>query len=107
MCTLIVSFQQHESVPVLVAANRDELRVRPASSPRRWPGESFVAPKDEQGGGTWLGLTTGAMFVGVTNRFPSERFTERESRGTLVPAQPRKASEYSPSVGESSDEVLP
>jgi uncharacterized protein with NRDE domain len=43
-----------------------------------------VAPKDEQGGGTWLGLTTGGMFVGVTNRFPSERFPERESRGTLV-----------------------
>lgn len=84
MCTLIVSFQQHQSAPVLVAANRDEVRARPAAPPRRWNGEPFVAPKDEQGGGTWLGLTTGGLFVGVTNRFPSERHLDRESRGTLV-----------------------
>ena len=84
MCTLIVSFQQHQSAPLIVAANRDELRGRPASAPRRWEGEPFVAPKDEQAGGSWLGLTTGGMFVGVTNRFPSERFLDRDSRGTLV-----------------------
>jgi uncharacterized protein with NRDE domain len=84
MCTLIVSFQQHPNAPVLVAANRDELRGRPASAPRRWPGESFVAPKDEQAGGTWLGLTSTGLFVGVTNRFPSDRHPDRESRGTLV-----------------------
>ena len=35
-------------------------------------------------GGSWLGLTTRGLFVGVTNRFPSERFPERESRGALV-----------------------
>ncbi len=84
MCTLIVSFQQQESAPLVIAANRDEFRARPASSPRRWPGEDFVAPRDEQAGGTWLGLTRAGMFVGVTNRFPSERFVDRESRGTLV-----------------------
>ncbi|MDP1826782.1 MAG: NRDE family protein [Archangium sp.] len=84
MCTLIVSFQQHEAAPVLVAANRDELRARPASPPHRWPGEPFVAPRDEQGGGTWLGLTNHGMFVGVTNRFPSDRHLDRESRGALV-----------------------
>ncbi len=84
MCTLIVSFQQHQSAPLIVAANRDELRGRPATPPRRWEGEPFVAPKDEQAGGSWLGLTTGGMFVGVTNRFGSERFPDRESRGTLV-----------------------
>ena len=84
MCTLIVSFRQHESAPLLVAANRDEVRGRPASAPRRWDGEAFVAPRDEQAGGTWLGLTNGSLFVGVTNRFPSDRHPERESRGTLV-----------------------
>lgn len=31
-----------------------------------------------------MGLTRGGMFVGVTNRFPSERHLSRESRGTLV-----------------------
>ena len=84
MCTLIVSFQQHPSAPLIVAANRDELRGRPASPPRRWEGQAFVAPRDEQAGGSWLGLTSTGMFVGVTNRFPSERFLDRESRGSLV-----------------------
>lgn len=84
MCTLIVSFRQQESAPLVVAANRDEVRGRPATGPRRWEGEAFVAPKDEQAGGTWLGLTRGGLFVGVTNRFPSDRHPDRESRGALV-----------------------
>ncbi len=84
MCTLIVSFRQHPSAPLIIAANRDELRGRPASPPRRWEGESFVAPRDEQAGGSWLGLTSSGVFVGVTNRFASERFLDRESRGALV-----------------------
>lgn len=84
MCTLIVSFQQHSAAPVLVAANRDEARGRPARGPFRWPGEGFIAPRDEQAGGTWLGLTRTGLFVGVTNRFPSARHDGRESRGLLV-----------------------
>ncbi|MDP2275972.1 MAG: NRDE family protein [Archangium sp.] len=84
MCTLIVSVQQHQSAPLIVAANRDELRGRPASPPRRWEGAAFVAPRDDQAGGSWLGLTSTGMFVGVTNRFPSERFLDRQSRGALV-----------------------
>lgn len=84
MCTLIVSVGQYPSAPLLIAANRDELRRRPASPPARWVNEDFVAPRDDQAGGTWLGLTKTGLFVGVTNRYPSERFDDRESRGTLV-----------------------
>lgn len=84
MCTLIVSFQQHPEAPLVIAANRDELRGRPASGPTRWAGEDFIAPRDEQAGGTWLGLTRAGMFVGVTNRYPSERHADRQSRGALV-----------------------
>jgi uncharacterized protein with NRDE domain len=92
MCTLIVSFCQHSDAPLIVAANRDELRARPASGPRRWPGERFVAPRDEQAGGTWLGLTASGLFVGVTNRFLAERHPERASRGQLVVEALRHAS---------------
>jgi uncharacterized protein with NRDE domain len=84
MCTLIAAFQQHPGVPLLVAANRDEVKDRPATGPRRWPGEAFVAPRDERALGTWLGLTRSGLFVGVTNRFPSDKHPERESRGALV-----------------------
>jgi uncharacterized protein with NRDE domain len=84
MCTLIVSVRQHRDVPLVVAANRDEVLDRPSSGPRRWPGEPFVAPRDEQAGGTWLGLNVHGLFVGVTNRFPAEKHPDRESRGALV-----------------------
>lgn len=84
MCTLIVSVRQHKDAPLVVAANRDEVLDRPASGPRRWPGEPFVAPRDEQAGGTWLGLNVHGVFVAVTNRFPSEKHLDRESRGALV-----------------------
>jgi uncharacterized protein with NRDE domain len=84
MCTLIVSVQQHPQVPLVVAANRDEALARPATGPRRWAGEPFVAPRDEQAGGTWLGLNLHGLFVAVTNRFPSNRHLDRASRGALV-----------------------
>lgn len=84
MCTLIAGFQQSARVPLWVAANRDEVRSRPASPPRWWSGENFLAPRDDQAGGSWLGVTRSGLFVGVTNRFPSDRFPERQSRGQLV-----------------------
>ncbi len=37
-----------------------------------------------EAGGTWLGLTRTGMFVGVTNRYPSQKHAGRESRGQLV-----------------------
>jgi uncharacterized protein with NRDE domain len=84
MCTLIADFRHQPHVPLLIAANRDENRSRPATPARRWPGEPFVAPRDEQAGGTWLGLNASGLFVGVTNRFLAPRDDARQSRGTLV-----------------------
>ncbi len=84
MCTLIVSVGQWPSCPLLVASNRDESLRRPATGPRWWPGEPFFAPRDEQAGGSWLGLTRSGMFVGLTNRFQSKNDPSRESRGNIV-----------------------
>ena len=84
MCTLIVSFREHDPFPFFVAANRDESLTRPARGPLKWAGLPFVAPRDEQAGGTWLGVTTSGMFVGVTNRFMAPKHDDRESRGALV-----------------------
>jgi uncharacterized protein with NRDE domain len=81
MCTLVVKV---EAGRYWVAANRDELRARPATGPHHWAGETFWAPKDEQAGGTWLGVTDSGMFVGVTNRFGAQRDEKRRSRGQLV-----------------------
>lgn len=83
MCTLIVAFRQYASHPIVVAANRDEVLTRPATGPFKWP-VGFVAPRDEQASGTWLGVTPSGLFVGVTNRFLAPRLDGRASRGLLV-----------------------
>lgn len=84
MCSIVLAYRRFAGVPVLVAANRDERLERASSGPRSWPGEPFVAPRDEVAGGTWLGLTRGGMFVGVTNRFAVPKEDARASRGALV-----------------------
>lgn len=83
MCTLAVAFQQHPGFSLVVAANRDEALGRPARGPFRWP-EGFLAPRDEQAGGTWLGLNQHGLFVAITNRFLGPREQGRRSRGELV-----------------------
>jgi len=86
MCTLIAAVRQYRDAPLVIAANRDEHLARPATGPRLWPERSprFLAPRDEQAGGTWLGLNEHGLFVGVTNRFGASRDDTRASRGQLV-----------------------
>jgi uncharacterized protein with NRDE domain len=85
MCTLIAAVRHFPGFPLVVCANRDELLKRPATPPRLWAGAPpFVAPRDEQAGGTWLGLNAAGLFVGVTNRFGVPRDERRASRGLLV-----------------------
>jgi uncharacterized protein with NRDE domain len=84
MCTLLAVVPPPGGV-LQVAANRDEFLARPALPPRRWPGSPAVlAPRDEQAGGTWLGVNAHRLFVGVTNRHGAERDAGRASRGQLV-----------------------
>ncbi len=84
MCTLLALVPSPGGV-LQVAANRDEFLARPASAPRRWPGEPAVlAPRDEEAGGTWLGVNANGLFVGVTNRHGATRDRRLASRGQLV-----------------------
>ncbi len=84
MCTLILDFEPSRDRPYVVAANRDEVLTRPSSAPKRWGNAPFVAPRDEVAGGTWLGLNTHNVFVGITNRFGVTLDPRRDSRGQLV-----------------------
>jgi uncharacterized protein with NRDE domain len=87
MCTLIAVVAASPSAPLLIAANRDERTTRPARPPFLWPaqgGPRFVAPRDEQAGGSWLGLSERGLFVGITNRAGVPLDPSRRSRGALV-----------------------
>src|SRR4051812_11909919 len=85
MCTLFAAWQQHPDFPLLIAANRDENLARPSSPPKLWPGTlPFLAPVDDQAGGSWVGLNARGVFVAITNRYLTARYPERKSRGEIV-----------------------
>lgn len=85
MCTLIALHRRDADRPLIVAANRDERVTRPSRPIHVWP-TGVLAPRDEEKGGTWLGMNAQGLFVGITNRVSEGQASgaERESRGALV-----------------------
>lgn len=83
MCTLL-AIVPSPGGSLQLGANRDEFLARPASPPQAWASPPLLAPKDEQAGGTWLGVNRAGLFVGVTNRHGTSRDDRRASRGHLV-----------------------
>jgi uncharacterized protein with NRDE domain len=86
VCTLIVLDRIVPDYPVIAAANRDEFYGRPASGPQLLsPDPWIVGPRDEQAGGTWIGVGRGRLFAGLTNRpHGGERDPSRRSRGEVT-----------------------
>jgi len=70
MCTVIVLRRPQNRWPLLLAANRDEMRDRPWDPPaRHWPERpGTVAGRDQLAGGTWLGLNDMGVVAGILNR---------------------------------------
>jgi uncharacterized protein with NRDE domain len=88
MCTLVLLRRPgHPAWPLVLAANRDELRSRPAAPPaRHWPDRPHVvAGLDRLGGGTWLGVNDDGLAAAVLNRRGSlGPEPGKRSRGELV-----------------------
>ena len=73
MCTVLLAWRCHAEAPVVLAANRDELIVRPSAP----PGPLQVSPlivggRDLVAGGTWLAVAADGTVCAVTNRHPGE-----------------------------------
>ena len=86
MCLIVLAWRARAAWPLVVAANRDEWRARPAE-PARWWDEAptLLAGRDLQAGGTWMGITREGRFAAVTNfRDPSDRRATARSRGGIV-----------------------
>lgn len=86
MCLIVVAWRARADLPLVVAANRDEWRERPAEPAHWWPDSpELLAGRDLQAGGTWMGITRAGRFAAVTNyRDPSEKRSTARSRGGLV-----------------------
>jgi uncharacterized protein with NRDE domain len=89
MCTVVLGLGVLPGARWVLAANRDELRARPAERARARvtpAGHAWFGPLDLEAGGTWLGANAHGLVVAVTNRFGAARDPTRRSRGGLVVA---------------------
>lgn len=86
MCLIIFAYDYHPRYQLVVAANRDEFYERTARPAAFWPDEPLIlAGRDLKEGGTWMGVTRGGRFAGLTNfRDPSSYNPDAPSRGHLV-----------------------
>ncbi|HEX7558905.1 MAG TPA: NRDE family protein [Usitatibacter sp.] len=86
MCLIVLAWRASAAFPLVVAANRDEWRERPADPARWWSDHpDLLAGRDLQAGGTWMGVTREGRFAAVTNfRDPSDKRSNARSRGGLV-----------------------
>jgi uncharacterized protein with NRDE domain len=86
MCLILVAWQSHPDYPLVIAANRDEFYAR-RTRPAAWWGQavSLLGGRDEEAGGTWLGINRRGRVAMLTNvRAPDERNAHAPSRGLLV-----------------------
>jgi hypothetical protein len=75
-----------QSIPLVIAANRDEFYER-QGEPAQWREGSphdYVAPRDPEEGGTWIGINQEGLFVALTNRLERDGSSGSRSRGHLV-----------------------
>lgn len=91
MCLISLAWQAHADYPLVLVANRDEFHARPTRAAGWWPPaghpQSILAGRDEQAGGSWLGITRAGRLAALTNH-RNLRLPEggSRSRGELVTA---------------------
>lgn len=92
MCTVsIIPIPAEHATSYRVAFNRDEFRIRcPGLPPRQVTTgpHHAVMPIDPQSGGTWIGVNSAGLVLGILNRtpvLPRARLAAPVSRGVLIP----------------------
>ncbi len=85
MCLLIALSRVGPGVPLLVAANRDELYARAAEpvTVLRAERPRILGGRDELAGGTWLAVSSEGVLAGLTNQPTAGRDATLRSRGEL------------------------
>lgn len=86
MCLIVFAHDLHPEYPLVFAANRDEFYARPTAAADFWDEAPHVlAGRDQEAGGTWMGVTRRGHWAAVTNvRDETPRSSDAPSRGHLV-----------------------
>ncbi|GAA4897025.1 NRDE family protein [Ferrimonas pelagia] len=85
MCLVAFQWQPDQPIPLWLLANRDEFYARPSEPAHRWPGTvPIFAGRDQQAGGTWMGVGAGGRWGLLTNYREVPAQTGGPSRGDLI-----------------------
>lgn len=85
MCTILLAWRCFPGVPIVLAANRDELIARPSAPPAALHAGPWVGGgRDLVAGGTWLAVAEDGRVCAVTNRHPAT--------GPPIPPDPSRRS---------------
>lgn len=87
MCSVVILLRPGHDWPVIVGANRDEMKNRPWAPPaRHWPDRpEVVAGIDKLAGGSWMGLNDHGVVAAIMNRMNTlGPAAGKRSRGELV-----------------------
>ena len=87
MCTLVILRRRDHEWPLLISANRDEMRSRSWDKPgRHWQDRPYtIAGLDQFAKGSWLGINDFGVVAAVLNRHGSlGPAPNKRSRGELV-----------------------
>jgi hypothetical protein len=87
MCTVVILRRPGDDAPLVIGANRDEMRDRPWRAPaRHWADRPHVvAGLDELAGGSWMGLNDDGVVAAILNReYALGPAPGKRSRGELV-----------------------
>lgn len=86
MCLIILAHRVRPDLPVVVAANRDEQRDRPAATLQvlREQRPRLAGGRDLSAGGTWMAIGEHGVVAALTNQRGAEgRVPDRRSRGEI------------------------
>lgn len=84
MCLIVFAWRPGHPQPLLMAANRDEFYDRPSLPLIEWPDTpGVIAGRDQQAGGTWLGIGPQGRFAALTNIRDPRQPPRGRSRGEL------------------------